>query len=651
MISSEVSQPCPANLLADMPIVTGRRHHRPSREKGSEREHHQRQGRGGESVIIEEGRSSQIISQVLKMAPSRADKGKQRAIDQDEDNHSDDCVDDAAAAQTMMDLDEESDDGQEAALAAEAGQETTPAKRDNANNDNLGSSVSRSARMRATMTPDELENGDGSDGSSSSHTSDSDNEEEKRVQDSFVNPKKRKATSSSGPFVTASNGEAYLRATSRPAKTSNKKLSEAFTSSAFTHSTYLQALEKASKSERSLALEEKLLQLETAYDQLHSQWAFELQEGFSLFFYGLGSKIRVLNNFVERYLQKKQKNKRNKGKVVVINGFMAALGIDDILSALESIVQPADTAENDEEVATARNAGKSAAKLDERAKEVVEALNSSSSHYHAKRPIYLLIHNIDGPSLRSFRAQAILSLLVSQPAIRLITSIDHIRAPLLFPSSLGNARPSSLPSSGLSDSTEYKRGYQILYHHIPTHRPYTLEALHSGITASLFPSTIFISEGLFANGTNGAGPATSEARAKAAFFVLASLPQKAKDLFVLLAERQISLSDSTTTSSRKKNKESVLLDAEKTPNCATLYSTLFSLARDKFLANNLNQIEALLREFRDHSVILSNRSAPEGAVQDGEDEDAEDVGNRKGEWVWIGIENDDLEALVEKIGS
>jgi hypothetical protein len=169
--------------------------------------------------------------------------------------------------------------------------------------------------------------------------------------------------------------------------------------------------------------------------------------------------------------------------------------------------------------------------------------------------------------------------------------------------------------------------------------------------AALFPSSVFISEGLLANGTNGTGPATSEARAKAAFFVLASLPQKAKDLFVLLSERQISLSESNTTSSASRKKASALLDAEKTPICATLYSTLFSLARDRFLANNVNQFEALLREFRDHSVILMNKSAPEGSVQDGEDEDAEDVGNRKGEWVWIGIENDDLEALVEKIGS
>ena len=44
--------------------------------------------------------------------------------------------------------------------------------------------------------------------------------------------------------------------------------------------------------------------------------------------------------------------------------------------------------------------------------------------------IYLLIHNIDGPMLRSPNAQDVLSRLASIPNIHLLSSIDHINAPL-----------------------------------------------------------------------------------------------------------------------------------------------------------------------------------------------------------------------------
>ena len=44
--------------------------------------------------------------------------------------------------------------------------------------------------------------------------------------------------------------------------------------------------------------------------------------------------------------------------------------------------------------------------------------------------LYLLIHNIDGPMLRSNKAQDTLSHLASIPNIHILASIDHINAPL-----------------------------------------------------------------------------------------------------------------------------------------------------------------------------------------------------------------------------
>ena len=47
-------------------------------------------------------------------------------------------------------------------------------------------------------------------------------------------------------------------------------------------------------------------------------------------------------------------------------------------------------------------------------------------------PVYLVVHNLDGPALRGERAQAALSLLASSPLVRLICSVDHINAPLIW---------------------------------------------------------------------------------------------------------------------------------------------------------------------------------------------------------------------------
>ena len=49
---------------------------------------------------------------------------------------------------------------------------------------------------------------------------------------------------------------------------------------------------------------------------------------------------------------------------------------------------------------------------------------------HPDDRIYLLIHNIDGPMLRSSKVQDKLSYLASFPNLHLIASVDHINASL-----------------------------------------------------------------------------------------------------------------------------------------------------------------------------------------------------------------------------
>lgn len=531
-------------------------------------------------------------------------------------------------------------------LAPSSSQARTPVKRTRTVepfNDELGGSISRSARMRATSSL----NGDGRDSeeeSSDSSTGGKDRDAEEEGDHEAIATALHAFAQASGAqlsgskFVTASTGEAYLKAMSKPAKTSNRKLSEQFEDrqsgegggGAFTQASYLAALESIGKGRKATKLEKRLQVLQDAYRGMYQQWDFELAEGFSLFFYGLGSKIRLLQEgFASTHLKRRCSN--GGGDIVAVNGFMATLGVDDLLSGVERIVMS-------EGEAKEAGMGRSAAKLDERARTVVERLQGR------KTPIYLLVHNIDGPGLRSFRAQATLSLLASQKPIRLIASFDHVKAPLLFPSTLATGRPTSTSI-----------GYQILYHHVPTFRPYTVEALLSGTMSTLFSASLFLPDSALAGGALSGklgAAATSEARARAAFFVLASLTQKAKDVFSLLAERQIA---SCPTSMNKKELQALFIcqTGLPAPSCALPYPTVFSLARDRFLANNVNQFEALLREFRDHDVILSSSTRPEEAddepLDPGQEPGAEEVGIRASEWIWIAIGRQELEDLLERL--
>jgi hypothetical protein len=45
-------------------------------------------------------------------------------------------------------------------------------------------------------------------------------------------------------------------------------------------------------------------------------------------------------------------------------------------------------------------------------------------------PLLLVVHNIDGPALRSSAAQAALATLAAHPRVALVASVDHLNASL-----------------------------------------------------------------------------------------------------------------------------------------------------------------------------------------------------------------------------
>ena len=150
------------------------------------------------------------------------------------------------------------------------------------------------------------------------------------------------------------------------------------------------------------------------------KWLSLLHRGFNIVTYGLGSKKSLLHQFHAQHLTGKD--------TVVVNGFFPSLTIKSVLSHISEDVLEMET---------------SPASATDHLAEILATMDEEKEH------VYLIVHNIDGTTLRNEKSQDILagesnqeemvyfqSLhsagLAGHPKIHLICSIDHINAPLIW---------------------------------------------------------------------------------------------------------------------------------------------------------------------------------------------------------------------------
>jgi origin recognition complex subunit 2 len=195
--------------------------------------------------------------------------------------------------------------------------------------------------------------------------------------------------------------------------------------------------------------------------------------------------------------------------------------------------------------------------------------------------LYLIIHNIESPSLRDRKTSELLSTLALHPRIHIIASTDHINTGLLWSSADVSARKH--PASAVGTETPSHRGYSWLFHDLTTFLPYVSEMKTRDI--STLP-------GQNQGSTNAvAGHALTE---PAMSHILASVTEKAKRLFRLLATKQMAAID-----------EKQIMGVTGLEEYGMQYDLLFNEARKEFLATNDVALRALLGEFMDHGMILS----------------------------------------------
>jgi len=290
------------------------------------------------------------------------------------------------------------------------------------------------------------------------------------------------------------------------------------------------------------------------------RWNFELEQGFNLMLVGLGSKRTVLNEFAEKT--------RSKGNVVVINGFDPSCTMVDLVTAVEDIVRlhgggttedlnaeedqssPRKRTRNSPRKKTttsapqpAYRAARPVSALESRVRKLCLSIASlPSTSTEPFPPIYLVVHSLDSPSLRLSKHLSLLALLASQPSIHLIASIDHVRAPFLFPTSLTTSRPPPLdqnsedPASSASQLLS-TRSFNFLYYNLPTLLPYTHETFSLSTLSSLVPPSVYPPP------LTSTSSLSSSSQIQSTIHVLASVTERAKRLFNLLGRQQVAVGE------------------------------------------------------------------------------------------------------------
>eukprot|EP00954_Amorphochlora_amoebiformis_P026269 1378189-Amorphochlora_amoeboformis.AAC.1 len=130
----------------------------------------------------------------------------------------------------------------------------------------------------------------------------------------------------------------------------------------------------------------------------------QLQCGFNVLLYGVGSKKLLVQRFASRWL--------TEGPVLVVNGYFPALNLSGILDSITKDIMQA---------------------YSKTFSSPLEQVDYIKKFLPTWAPsVYVIVHNIDGEALRENDAQSVLARLASIPQIKLVATIDHILAPTLW---------------------------------------------------------------------------------------------------------------------------------------------------------------------------------------------------------------------------
>ena len=161
---------------------------------------------------------------------------------------------------------------------------------------------------------------------------------------------------------------------------------------------------------------------EIQYQQQFHEWSFALATSQSILLYGLGSKISILTSFGQHVAQE--------GDVMSLNGYDPNIDMNAFLDCIDNIFCDG----NEYQRSITQPARDQNNWLTRRATTIAKRIATTRS-----RPLFLLIHNIDGVGLRNVFAQEALAILTANsnnkdgsPMIRIAASVDNVNASMVL---------------------------------------------------------------------------------------------------------------------------------------------------------------------------------------------------------------------------
>lgn len=307
--------------------------------------------------------------------------------------------------------------------------------------------------------------------------------------------------------------------------------------------------------------------LQQIQEQMFPQYWFELTQGFSLLFYGIGSKREFLEKFAFEYLvpnlvyskidalgesvEKDSALDDHNIPCVVINGYNPTCNYRDVFKDISQALLPEELSRNETKFW---------------GNHVLLHIQKMIELYKDESPdirLVVIVHNIDGPSLRKDVFQTMLSYLSLIRQVAIIASADHIYAPILW--------------------DNFKaQNFNFIFHDITNYEPLAVE--------SSFKDVMKMSKNDAASGAEGAR------------FVLQSLTVNSKRMYKLLVETQLSNMENNSGSGKVAGKKRGL------PGLGIEFKQLLHLCAADFIATNELSLRSMLTEFIEHKMAVLSRN-------------------------------------------
>lgn len=291
--------------------------------------------------------------------------------------------------------------------------------------------------------------------------------------------------------------------------------------------------------------EEKSM-LQSAYKGMFSQWVFELSEGFSLLFYGLGSKRELLTDFVCSKIDPDI-------PIMAINGYNGSVQFKEILNNVADILLDG--------LVDADSRKRMPKDVNMLLKILVDTMEEQEDR---SVKLAVLCHNIDGESLRIDKTSTWMAQLMSIRQIWFVASVDHIMAPLIW------------------DSAKLA-SYNFVWHDVTTFAPYTVE--------TSFDDPLLLGKKSEASGAKGVK------------YVLESVTPNHRALFRNLIYCQLEELHNAAEKRKLGDDEAGAMVGNN--SLSVDYDKVLTECLNELTVSNKKDFHEKLKEFMDHKMVVS----------------------------------------------